>query len=106
MTEFQFPDGVKVTFTPHVLGRAPLIPEIAAAPGEFDCDCGCADIEREPVSDLTFYRDPIDDLFMTAGVAKGYVVISQDGEVQQVLDGSLLSEGDGKCYWQPNEGAR
>lgn len=106
MSESQFPDNAKLTFTPHLLGHAPLIPEVTAGPGDSDCDCGCADIEREPVSDLTYYRDPVADLLTTAGVAKGYVVIQAAGEVQEVLDGSLLSEGDGKFYWQPNEGAR
>lgn len=96
--------NAKVTFTPHLFGQAPIIPEVSAVPGDFVCDCGCMEIEREPAGDLTFYRDPAEGLFMTAGVAKGFAVFSQDGEVQQVLDGSLLSEGDGKFYWQPNEG--
>ena len=43
------------------------------------------------------------DLARNAGVAKGYVVIQKDGEVQEVLDGSLISDGDGKFYWQPND---
>lgn len=106
VSETDPPVNAKVTFTPHLLGQAPIIPEVTAASGDFDCDCGCMEIERVPAGDLTFYRDPAEGLFMTAGVAKEYVVFSQDDVVQEVLDGSLLSEGDGKFYWQPNEGAR
>jgi hypothetical protein len=61
------------------------------------------------VSDLEFYEDPEppkvwQDLATTAGVAKGYVVLQVDGEVTEVLDGALISEGDGKLYWEPNNG--
>jgi len=62
------------------------------------------------VSDLPFYEDPEPpqvwkDLATTAGVAKGYVVFrGEDGEVREVWDGTLLSEGDGKFYWEPNDG--
>lgn len=60
------------------------------------------------MSDIEFYEDPElppvwQDLLTTAGVAKGYVVLrGQDGEVQ-VLDGALMSEGDSKFFWRPNE---
>lgn len=61
------------------------------------------------MSDLPFYEDPEppqvwQDLATQAGVAKGYVVFrNEEGEVQEVLDGTLLSEGNGKFYWQPND---
>lgn len=61
------------------------------------------------MSDLPFYEDPEppkvwQDLLTTAGVAKGYVVLrGDDGQVQEVHEGTLLSEGDGKFYWQPND---
>jgi hypothetical protein len=60
--------------------------------------------------DLPFYEDDAEppqvwqDLATTAGIAKGYVVFRTDGEVTEVLDGTLISEGNGKYYWQPNDG--
>lgn len=60
------------------------------------------------VPDLEYYPDDEPprvwkDLATQAGVAKGCVVFRKDGEVQEVLKGTLLSEGDGKFYWEPND---
>lgn len=59
--------------------------------------------------DLEYYDEPVvppaweDVLF--AGVTKGYIAFRcEDGTVQELFEGTLLSAGDGRFYWQENEG--
>lgn len=60
---------------------------------------------------LDYYAEPDPPAFdipfpIAAGVSKGYVVFrDESGDVQEVLEGTLLSEGNGKFYWQPNGGS-
>lgn len=62
------------------------------------------------VPDLHYYPDDPEvppvwrDLATTAGVATGYVVLrDENGHVNEVLPGAMISDGDGKFYWQPSE---
>ena len=55
------------------------------------CDCGCEDIEREPISDLTYYVEPDLPEFLTSpGVTSAWFLL--DGEYVPV---AIMSAGDG-----------
>lgn len=56
--------------------------------------------------DIEYYAEPVPPKvlqdMLTPGVSTGYVAFRDaDGEVNEVLAGALISEGDGRFYWQP-----
>lgn len=67
---------------------------------EQQCDCGCMDIERGPVGDLTFYREPTWPP-KDAGVEPGYLVIWSEGAAAcRVIPAALLHDGEGRFVTQ------
>lgn len=67
-------------------------------------------IQGDPyVGDIEYYAEPVPPKvlqdILTPSVGTGYVVFRDaNGEVNEVLTGALISEGDGRFYWQPMKG--
>jgi hypothetical protein len=98
MAEFFFKGNRKVTFTPYTSGEVPTVGELTGE--ERACDCGCMDVERDPVAaDLTYYVEPQDP--PPAGVTPGYIVLRRGDEMTaEVANAATLHDGTGNAAIQ------
>jgi hypothetical protein len=91
-------DNPKIRYYPPFTGSASSRP---MTPEEQQCDCGCMDVERGPVEDLTYYAEPIVRSPKEAGVEPGYIVIrSSDEPTAEVARAAMLHDGEGNAVVQ------
>lgn len=95
MAEFFFKGNQKVTFIPYVSGEIPTVGHLMSEE-EQACDCGCMDIEREPLGDITYWVEPEPrkppEFLTSPGVTSAWFLL--DGEYVPV---AIMSSGDGKA---------
>lgn len=88
----------RVSWIPQVTAR-PMTPEETA------CDCGCMEIPRGHLADLTYMAgpSPLEKIMADGGAIDGHLIETREGYDREVLPIVMFSDGSGHGWIQARE---